>query len=135
MLPASAAVVASVKAFTAAQVLFGEAPGTPVALVCVTIDVAVCVGMFHWTIAMPEVVAALSPHYGADAAVVVAYRVSWPDQLLIRCTLADVAAKMAEAGIERTALILIGPMVDESPPAESHLYDKSYAHLFRKARD
>lgn len=84
---------------------------------------------------MPEVVAALSPHYGADAAVVVAYRVSWPDQLLIRCTLADVAARMAEAGIERTALILIGPMVDDSPPAESHLYDKSYAHLFRKARD
>src|SRR5262249_5322712 len=35
---------------------------------------------------MPEVVEALLPHYGPDAPVVVAYRVSWPDQILIRCT-------------------------------------------------
>jgi precorrin-4/cobalt-precorrin-4 C11-methyltransferase len=39
---------------------------------------------------------------------------------------------MAVAEITRTALILVGPMLDDSPPAESHLYDKDYAHLFRK---
>jgi precorrin-4/cobalt-precorrin-4 C11-methyltransferase len=83
---------------------------------------------------MPEVVAALTPHYGPDAPVVVAYRVSWPDQQILHCTLADVATRMAEAKITRTALILIGPMLDDSPPAESHLYDKHYSHLFRKAR-
>jgi precorrin-4/cobalt-precorrin-4 C11-methyltransferase len=81
---------------------------------------------------MPEVVAALAPHYGLDAPVVVAYRVSWPDQQILRCTLADVAARMAEARITRTALILVGPMLDDSPAAESHLYDKAYSHLFRK---
>jgi precorrin-4/cobalt-precorrin-4 C11-methyltransferase len=81
---------------------------------------------------MPEVVAALAPHYGPDAPVVVAYRVSWPDQLFIRCTLADVAEKMAEAKITRTALILIGPMLDETPGEESRLYDRAYAHLFRR---
>jgi precorrin-4/cobalt-precorrin-4 C11-methyltransferase len=83
---------------------------------------------------MPEVVAALSPHYGPDAPVVVAYRVSWPDERLIRCTLADVADRMAEAGITRTALVLVGPMLDTDGLAESHLYDRSYAHLFRKAK-
>src|SRR5689334_22088494 len=36
---------------------------------------------------MPAVVAALSPHYGQDAPVVVAHRVSWPDQQILRCTL------------------------------------------------
>ena len=40
---------------------------------------------------------------------------------------------MAEAGITRTALILIGPMLDDSPAAESHLYDRTYSHLFRKS--
>jgi precorrin-4/cobalt-precorrin-4 C11-methyltransferase len=84
---------------------------------------------------MPEVVAALTPHYGPDAPVVVAYRVSWPDQLIFRSTLAEVGDRMAAAEITRTALILVGPMLDDSPPAESHLYDKNYAHLFRKKED
>ncbi len=83
---------------------------------------------------MPAVVAALTPAYGLEAPVVVAYRVSWPDQRFLRTTLADVAGRMAEAEITRTALILIGPMLDDSPPAESHLYDKTFGHIFRKAR-
>jgi precorrin-4/cobalt-precorrin-4 C11-methyltransferase len=81
---------------------------------------------------MPEVVSALLPHYGPEAPVVVAYRVSWPDQSIFRTTLAEVAGRMAAAGITRTALILVGPMLDEAPAAESRLYDKTYQHLFRK---
>jgi precorrin-4/cobalt-precorrin-4 C11-methyltransferase len=83
---------------------------------------------------MSEVVAALSPHYGPEAQVVIAYRVSWPDQQIIRCTLAEASDLMAEAGITRTALVMIGPMLDDVPASESHLYDKTYSHLFRKAR-
>ena len=83
---------------------------------------------------MPEVVAALTPQYGAEARVVVAYRVSWPDEMILRCTLADVSSRMAEAGITRTALILIGPMLDDPSGAESHLYDGTYTHVFRKAK-
>jgi precorrin-4/cobalt-precorrin-4 C11-methyltransferase len=83
---------------------------------------------------MPEVVAALLPQYGPEAPVVVASRITWPDQQILRCTLADVAERMAESGITRTALILIGPMLDDAPSAESHLYGKTYSHLFRKAR-
>ncbi len=84
---------------------------------------------------MPDVVSALVPHYGLDAPVVVAYRVSWPDEQILRCTLGSVESCMAEAGITRTALIIVGPMLEDSNGSESHLYNSGYAHLFRKARD
>lgn len=84
---------------------------------------------------MPEVVEALLPHYGPEAPVVVAHRVGWPDQRFLRGPLAAIAPLMAEAGIDRTALVFIGPMLGDAPAAESRLYDRSYSHLFRKARD
>jgi precorrin-4/cobalt-precorrin-4 C11-methyltransferase len=84
---------------------------------------------------MPEVVAALLPHYGPDAPVVVAYRVTWPDQRLIRCRLDTVEQAMTEAGITLTALVMIGPMLDDAPAADSKLYDPAFSHRFRKARD
>jgi precorrin-4/cobalt-precorrin-4 C11-methyltransferase len=83
---------------------------------------------------VPEVVEALAPHYGLDAPIVVAHRVSWPDQQIHRGTLADLGRIIAENDITRTTLILIGPMLQDAEPAESHLYDASYSHLFRKAR-
>lgn len=81
---------------------------------------------------MEDVVTALAPHYGLDAPVVVGHRVSWPEEQWIRCTLAEAPARMAEAGMDRTAIVLVGPMLDDSPPADSRLYDKTFAHLFRK---
>jgi precorrin-4/cobalt-precorrin-4 C11-methyltransferase len=84
---------------------------------------------------MPAVVAALEPTYGPEAPAVAAYRVGWPDQQLIRGTLSEVARRMAEAGITRTALVMIGPMVDDSVPSESHLYNRGFSHLFRKAAE
>src|SRR5690606_39147879 len=50
----------------------------------------------------------LTPIYGADCPAVVAYRVSWPDEMFIEGTLADIRAKVKAAGITRTALILVG---------------------------
>ena len=82
---------------------------------------------------LPDVVRALLPHYGADAPVVVAYRVSWPDEKIIRCTLATLAQEMRQAKITLTALILIGPMLEEGRISDSHLYDRTYSHRFRKA--
>jgi len=83
---------------------------------------------------VPAVVEALAPHYGLEAPVVVAHRVSWPDQQFHRCTLADLDRTIAEHDIIRTTLILIGPMLEAGEPAESHLYDASYSHVFRKSR-
>jgi precorrin-4/cobalt-precorrin-4 C11-methyltransferase len=53
------------------------------------------------------VVEELTPFYGADCPVAVVVRASWPEERILRGTLADIA-QQAE-GIERTALILVGP--------------------------
>jgi precorrin-4/cobalt-precorrin-4 C11-methyltransferase len=79
-----------------------------------------------------EVVAALTPHYGPEAPVVVAWRVSWPDQVILRCTLASLAAEMKAARIHLTALIFVGPMLEPDRARNSHLYDLSYTHRFRR---
>ena len=54
----------------------------------------------------------------------VVYRATWPDQKIITGTVSDVAAKAREAGIEKTALIIIGNVVDavNSGYVNSHLY-------------
>jgi precorrin-4/cobalt-precorrin-4 C11-methyltransferase len=81
---------------------------------------------------VPEVVEALTPHYGPDAPAAVAYRVSWPDQKVLRCTLATLAHEMKAAGIHLTALILVGPMLEPDRARNSHLYDPTYTHRFRR---
>src|SRR5579862_6126871 len=64
----------------------------------------------HLSIAnLARVVRVLTPHYGSECPAVVAYRVSWPDERLIRGTLGDIRDKTKAAGITRTALILVGP--------------------------
>jgi precorrin-4/cobalt-precorrin-4 C11-methyltransferase len=80
------------------------------------------------------VVAELTPVYGPETPVVVAYRVSWPDQRLIRGNLATIAGLVKEAGIERQALILVGPALAAKAgrlTVRSKLYDGSFSHGFR----
>jgi precorrin-4/cobalt-precorrin-4 C11-methyltransferase len=57
---------------------------------------------------LDKVVATLTPHYGADAPVAVVYRASWPDERIIRATLATIVAALKGDPIERTALIIVG---------------------------
>ncbi|MGY6411977.1 MAG: precorrin-4 C(11)-methyltransferase [Alkalilacustris sp.] len=82
---------------------------------------------------LDRVVADLTPHYGPDCAVAVVYRASWPDQRVIRATLATIEAALPE-GIERTALILVGPALAGEGFAESQLYATDYNRRFRPAR-
>ena len=75
-----------------------------------------------------RVVAELTPAYGPETPVVVAYRVSWPDQQLIRGTLGTIAGLVQASGIERQALILVGPALaarDGELKARSKLYDQT----------
>ena len=81
--------------------------------------------------AIDRVVAALVPHYGADCAVAVVYRASWPDQRIIRATLATIAGEIAQAPIERTALILVGKVLGARTFRDSALYDAGYQRRFR----
>src|SRR6202034_656816 len=66
-----------------------------------------------------QVAATLIPHYGADGAVAVVVRASWPEQVVIRGTLLTIAAQVREAAIERTALILVGPSLSAHDFADS----------------
>ncbi len=79
-----------------------------------------------------EIERRLVPYYGADCPVVVAYRVSWPDQVLIRGTLGDIRLKVRAQKITRTALILVGPALGEGQEfRDSALYDPAIPHLLR----
>jgi len=80
---------------------------------------------------MAKVVRELAPHYGADCPVAVIYRASWPDELIIRGSLDDIRAKVKASGITRTALILVGRVLDESGFDDSRLYAADHHHVLR----
>jgi precorrin-4/cobalt-precorrin-4 C11-methyltransferase len=61
----------------------------------------------------------------------VAYRVTWPDQQIIRGTLADIREKVKAAGITRTALILVGRVLAAPDFNESRLYAADHHHVLR----
>jgi precorrin-4/cobalt-precorrin-4 C11-methyltransferase len=82
---------------------------------------------------LDRVVAELTPHYGADCPVAAAVRVSWPDERLIRGTLASIAAQVAAEQVERTAVILVGRALDPAEFRESALYSVGYDRRFRPA--
>lgn len=74
--------------------------------------------------------------YPAETPVAVAYKVTWEDEQIIRGTLADIESKVREAGFKKQALILVGraldPALKRTAPAASHLYDRTFSHMFRK---
>ncbi|SLN58929.1 Precorrin-4 C(11)-methyltransferase [Roseovarius litorisediminis] len=79
-----------------------------------------------------EIERVLTPYYGADCPVVVAYRVGWPDQMFIRGTLSDIQAKVRAEKITRTALTLVGPVLGEVRDfTDSALYDPKIPHVLR----
>lgn len=79
---------------------------------------------------LARAVADLTPAYGADCPVAVVYRASWPDERIVRGTLADIEGKLGE-GITRTALILVGPALSGEGFAESCLYSVDYDRRYR----
>jgi len=78
-----------------------------------------------------KIVEELLPHYGEDCPVAVCYRTSWPDQDKVTGTLKDIVAKVREKGFTRTALILVGHVLDSDDFADSYLYHKDQAHIYR----
>ena len=76
----------------------------------------------------------LIPEYGADCPCVVAYRVSWPDQRIVRGTLGDIRGKVKAHGITRTALILVGRVLDPAAFEDSRLYAADHHHVLRPPR-
>lgn len=81
--------------------------------------------------AIGEIVATLLPHYGAACAVAVVARASWPDELVLRGTLATIAEQVEQAGVKRTATILVGPALAAEGFRDSHLYSCDRERLSR----
>lgn len=75
----------------------------------------------------------LTPYYGEDCPVVIAYRATWPDELYIRTTLADMAEEVRKAKITRTALILVGKVFGNVSFRDSDLYNADFTHVLRNA--
>ncbi len=72
--------------------------------------------------------------YPSDTPIAIVQKASWPEQKIVRGTLTDIAGKVREAGISRTAMIVVGHCLD-TEYALSKLYDPSFTHMYRKAHE
>jgi len=81
--------------------------------------------------AIDEIVRDLTPLYGADCPVAVVFRASWPEERVVRGTLADIEEKLAADPIERSAIVFVGRGLGAEDFRESSLYDAYYQRRFR----
>ena len=79
-----------------------------------------------------DVVRSLIPSYGADCPVAVVHRASWPDQVIVTGTLADIDGKVKAAKLNSTSMVLVGRVLTATEFANSRLYDPEFTHRFRK---
>jgi precorrin-4/cobalt-precorrin-4 C11-methyltransferase len=92
--------------------------------------------VIYLSVSMVEKVVAelLQGAYTPETPVAVVAKASWPDEQVVEGTLADIAAKVRAAGIDRQALIIVGDVLAvrrEGLRAKSLLYDRGFSHGFR----
>ena len=80
---------------------------------------------------MDEVVEALKEGYEPTTPVAVVYKATWEDQKIVIGKLDDIADKVREAGIKKTALTVVGDFLGDEYEL-SKLYDKTFTHEFRQ---
>lgn len=72
--------------------------------------------------------------YPSDTPVIIGYRVTWPDELMLRCTLGELHATMKEHKLYKHTVVLVGPALAQGPlQTRSLLYHPGFRHGFRKA--
>jgi len=81
-----------------------------------------------------KIVAELMPIYGGDCPICVCYRTSWPDEQIIKGTLATITQQVRAEKISRTALILVGGVLNPQQFSDSYLYDVDKANIYRPRR-
>jgi precorrin-4/cobalt-precorrin-4 C11-methyltransferase len=74
----------------------------------------------------------LAGGYPPDTPCVVAFQVTWPDELIIQCALADLAATIRERKLWKHTLVLVGPGL-AAGGSRSHLYHPGHFHGYRRA--
>lgn len=78
----------------------------------------------------------LAGGYPAQTPVVVAYQVTWPDELIVHCTVETLEAAVKEHKLWKHTLFLVGDALAQTPAGiatRSHLYHPGHFHGFRKA--
>ena len=78
-----------------------------------------------------KIVEELIPFYGKDCPVAVCYKTGWEDQMKVEGTLDTITAMVREKKITRTALILVGGVMNPKDFDTSYLYDADQANIFR----
>jgi precorrin-4/cobalt-precorrin-4 C11-methyltransferase len=84
--------------------------------------------LFLSTHAIESYAHALGANYGEDCPAALVYHASWPDELVIQGTLADIAEKVKAAGVTKTAMFIVRP---KTGGARSRLYDPDFKHGYR----
>lgn len=70
--------------------------------------------------------------YTAATPAAIVYKATWPDEKVVRTTVGNLAQAAREAGITKTALIVVGDFLG-SKYERSKLYDPAFTHEFREA--
>ena len=96
------------------------------ATMCIFLSVAMITGL---------VAELLAGGYDASTPVAVVERASWPDERVVTGTLHDISEKVEAAGIKKTAMIIVGDVLDPSKGEDSRLYSPSFHHGYRKGKD
>lgn len=81
---------------------------------------------------IPTLTEKLKKGYPADTPAAVVYKASWEEELIVRGTLENIARRASEAGIHKTALVVVGRFLGDAYEL-SRLYDRTFAHEFREA--
>jgi precorrin-4/cobalt-precorrin-4 C11-methyltransferase len=82
--------------------------------------------VLHLAVAhIDDIVAELMPNYGADCPVAVVAYASRADEVIVRGTLSDIAPRVRDAGVRRTAVIIVGRVLAAEGFVDSHLYSTS----------
>jgi precorrin-4/cobalt-precorrin-4 C11-methyltransferase len=78
-----------------------------------------------------NVVEDLLTHYTKETPVAVVQKASWPDEKIVRGTLDDISSKVHASGITKTAMIIVGNVLDTKEITPSKLYDRNFTHEYR----
>ena len=77
----------------------------------------------------------LAGGYRPDTPAAIVYRATWPDEKVIRCTVAELERRAAEEGISRTALVVAGDAAAQAGYQRSQLYHPAFTTGFRKGEE
>ncbi|MBR0093092.1 MAG: precorrin-4 C(11)-methyltransferase [Lachnospiraceae bacterium] len=73
--------------------------------------------------------------YAGDTPAAIVYKATWPEEEILPCTVETIAETAKKAGIEKTALILVGEALTHTHYERSKLYDPSFSTEYRAAKE